>query len=224
MKNIRILLADDHSLFRKGVAAALAGQPGLQVVGEASDGLEAVAMARELAPDLVLMDVSMPKMNGLKAIARIKAELPQLKVVMLTFSEEDKDLFEAIKCGAEGYLLKNIGPRELVDMVRGVFIGEAPMSRATATKILAEFARHAHAGDEPDQGTSQLTGRERDVLALLAGGTTNKEIAATLKISPSTVKSHLQNIMDKLHLKNRVQAAAFALRKGLSVDPPDRSE
>ncbi len=223
MNTIRILLADDHSLFRKGVAAALADHPDILVVGEASDGLEALAKARELVPDLVLMDISMPEMDGLEATRRITAELAQVKIVILTFTEEDQNLFEAIKSGAQGYLLKNLEPQELVEMLRGVFRGEAPISQGTAAKILAEFARQPQETALAVRHGALLTGREREVLGLVAGGATNREIATHLGISPSTVKNHLQNILEKLHLENRVQAAAFALREGLAPDPPPQA-
>ncbi len=224
MSNIRVLLVDDHTLLRKSVAAALADQPDIQVVGEASNGLEALARARELVPDVILMDISMPGMDGLEATGRIKAELPQVKIVILTIAEEDQNLFEAIKNGAQGFLLKNVEPGPLAEMLRGVVRGEAPMSGGTAAKILAEFARQAQEVGAVTQPAARLSGREREVLGLVASGTTNKDIAAALGISPSTVKNHLQNILDKLHLENRVQAAAFALREGLASDPPRQSE
>ncbi len=219
MNPIRVLLVDDHSLFRRGVAGALADHQDIQVVGEAGDGLQALVQARELMPDVILMDVSMPGTDGLEATRRIMAELPQVKIVMLTIAEEDQNVFEAIKSGAQGYLLKNVEPQDLVEMLRGVLRDEAPISRGTAAKILAEFARVVRTPSSPASPTASLTSREREVLALLASGTTNKEIAAALGISPSTVKSHLQNILDKLHLENRVQAAAFALREGLTSGP-----
>ncbi len=224
MNSIRVLLVDDHSLFRKGVTAALTGHPDIQVVGEAGDGLEALVKARDLVPDVVLMDLSMPGMDGLEATRRIMAELPQVKIVMLTIAEEDQNLFDAIKNGAQGYLLKNIEPRELAEMLQGVSRGEAPMSRGTAAKILAEFARQAQEANAAVQPTACLTGREREVLGLVAAGVTNKGIATALGISPSTVKNHLQNILEKLHLENRVQAAAFALREGLTPGLPPQSE
>lgn len=222
MNTIRVLLVDDHSLFRKGVTAALAEQPDIQVVGEAADGLQAVAKARELDPHVVLMDISMPEMDGLEATRRIKAELPQIKIVILTVIEEDQNLFEAIKSGAQGYLLKNVEPQDLVEMLRGVFRGEAPMSRGTAAKILSEFARQAQGADATVRPSAALSGREQEVLGLVATGVTNKGIAAALGISPSTVKNHLQNILEKLHLQNRVQAAAFALREGLLQKSPGK--
>ena len=224
MNTIRVLVADDHSLFRKGVAAALADYPDIHIVGEASDGQQAVTKARELDPHVVLMDISMPGMDGLEATRRIKVELPHVKIVILTIAEEDQNLFEAIKSGAQGYLLKNVEPRELAEMLRGVFRGEAPISRTTAAKILAEFARQARETSAGDQPSAHMTRREREVLGLVASGSTNKEIATALGISPSTVKNHLQNIMEKLHLDNRVQAAAFALREGLTSATPPESE
>lgn len=221
MKTIRVLLADDHRLFRRGVMAALAEHPEFQIVGEATDGLQAIAMARELTPDIILMDISMPGMNGLEATRQIKANLPEVKVVILTIGEEDDNLFEAIKSGAQGYLLKDVEPQYLVEKLRGVCRGEAPISKTAATKILSEFSRQAQEADAGDRSKTALTAREKEVLGLVAGGTTNKEIASALGISPSTAKNHLQNILAKLHLENRVQVAAYALRKGL-VPPPSQ--
>lgn len=215
MDLIKVLVVDDHALYRNGVASALASQGDLQVVGEAANGEEALSKAQELMPDVILMDISMPVCDGLEATRRITAEVPGAKIIILTAAEQDESLFEAIKSGARGYLLKTIEPRSLVEALRGVFKGEAPISRVTASKILTEFSRQAQRTGTVAQPKTRLTERERELLALLASGTTNKEIAAALGISPSTVKSHLQNIMDKLHLENRVQAAAFALREGL---------
>ncbi len=224
MNTIRVLVVDDHSLFRKGVAAALADYPDIQLVGEASHGQQAVTKAREMDPHVVLMDISMPGMDGLEATRRIKAELPHVKIVILTIAEEDQNLFEAIKSGAQGYLLKNVEPRDLAEMLRGVFQGEAPISRGIAAKMLAEFARQAQGTTAGAQRIGHLTRREREVLGLVASGITNKEIATALGISPSTVKNHLQNILEKLHLDNRVQAATFALREGLVPDSSSESE
>lgn len=224
MNTIRVLVVDDHSLFRKGVAAALADYSDIQLVGEASDGQQALTKAGEMDPDVVLMDISMPGMDGLEATKRIKTEHPDIKIVILTIAEEDQNLFEAIKSGAQGYLLKNVEPRELAEMLRGVFRGEAPISRTMASKILAEFARQAQDTSAGDQPGAHLTRREREVLGLVASGSTNKEIAIALGISRSTVKNHLQNILEKLHLDNRVQAAAFALREGLTSGPSPESK
>ena len=190
MTAIRILLADDHSLFRRGVAGALADHADMEIVGEATDGAQAVAKARELRPDVILMDISMPGINGLEATREIKAERPEVKIVILTIGEEDQNLFEAIKSGAQGYLLKDVEPQHLVEMVRGVFRGEAPISRTAAAKILSEFTRQAREADAGNRSKTDLTAREREVLGLVAGGATNKDIAATLDISPSTAKNH----------------------------------
>lgn len=214
MKPIRVLLVDDHSLFRKGLAGLLAREKGFRVVGEAQDGVEAVQLAKELKPDLVLMDIYMPGCDGLEATRRIRDALPSTRVVILTVSEEDKNLFAAIKCGAQGYLLKKVEPEELFAMLRGVFRGEAPISRATATKVLHELADQARRGAEKVPAET-LSPKEREALQLLTEGLTNKEIGTRLGIAENTVKNHLKNILGKLHLANRVQAAAFAIEKGL---------
>jgi DNA-binding NarL/FixJ family response regulator len=220
MDRIKVLLVDDHALFRKGVASALALHGDIEVVGEAENGDEALAKARDLMPDVILMDISMPVCDGLAATRRIRAEVPTAKIIMLTVAEQEGSLFEAIKIGAYGYLLKTIEPRPLVETLRGVLRGEAPVSRITASKILAEFTRCAQQTGPATGPRPLLTAREREVLALVARGYTNKEVAAALGISHSTVKNHLQNILDKLHLENRVQAAAFALREGLTPGRP----
>lgn len=223
MNTIRVLLVDDHRLFRRGVAAALAEAPDIQVVGEAHDGLQAVAKSRETDPHVVLMDIAMPGMDGLEATRRIKAELPHVRIVILTVAEDDENLFEAIKSGAQGYLLKSVEPRALMETLRSVFQGGASISRTMAPKILAEFSRQARAADTGARPGAGLTDREREVLALVAKGGTNKEIATTLGISPKTAKNHLQNILEKLHVENRVQAATFAFREGLAPNPPSKS-
>lgn len=214
METIKVLLVDDHPFFRSGVAGFLSRQADFEVVGEAQDGAEALEQARESMPDVILMDVYMPGMNGLEATRRLKQTLPYVKIVMLTFSEDDQDLFESIKAGAHGYLLKQSEPEEVTRALRGVVRGEAPISRKAAAKILGEFARLARYGPEP-QPQDKLSPRERQVLEFLTRGATNKEIAASLYISESTVKNHLKNILEKLHLENRVQAATYALREGL---------
>lgn len=215
---MRILLVDDHALFRAGVAGLLRQQVDFQVVGEAGDGEEALEKVKELMPDLILMDLYMPGMGGLEATRRIKEVLPSVKIVILTVSEEDRDVFGAVKAGADGYLVKKIESEAFFRTLRGVFRGEAPISRATAAKVLAEFARQTcrAAGDASPPGG--LSPREQEVLEVLARGATNKEIAASLGISGGTVKNHLKNILKKLHLGNRVQAAAYALREGRRRD------
>lgn len=221
-ERIRVLLVDDHALFRTGVASFLATCPDIEVVGEAEDGAQAVASAANLMPDLILMDIQMPRMDGLEATRRIKAAHPYLKIVMLTVIEEDRSLFEAIKAGAHGYLLKSMQPGDFLAMVRGISRGEAPISRVMASKILSEFGRRVRGfpgqGMHPDDPAAKLTPREHDVLRLLTQGSPNKEIANTLGISEYTVKNHLRNILAKFHLQNRVQAVAYALREGIVPD------
>jgi DNA-binding NarL/FixJ family response regulator len=215
MKPVRVLLVDDHDLFRKGLAGLLTRNKEFRVVGEARNGTEALSKARELKPDIVLMDIYMPGGNGLEATRRIREDLPASKVVILTVSEEDQNLFEAIKSGAHGYLLKKIELAELFEMLRGVSGGEAPISRATAAKILEGFARQARE-EPPAPAEDRLSHKEREVIELVARGMTNKEIGNELRISENTVKNHLKHILDKLHLENRVQAAAFALQNKLT--------
>ncbi|MGE5306544.1 MAG: response regulator [Alphaproteobacteria bacterium] len=213
MKPIRLLLVDDHALFRKGLVSLLRRESEFQVIGEAENGAEAIAKAKQLKPDLVLMDIHMPGTDGIEATRRITQMLPSTRVVILTVSEDDKDLFEGIKCGAHGYLLKKLEPEELYAMLRGVFQGEAPISRTTASKILNEFAVQARRKTNAEL-EEELSAREKDVLQSLASGLTNKEIGNQLGIAENTVKNHLKNILAKLHLENRVQAATFALQKG----------
>ncbi|HBY97675.1 MAG: response regulator transcription factor [Ardenticatenaceae bacterium] len=216
MDALRVLLVDDHVLFRKGLMALLSSQSDFNVVGEAENGLEALAQARTLMPDLILMDVAMPVCDGLEATRRIVTELPYVKIVVLTVAEDDRSLFEAIKSGAHGYLLKKLEPGQLFEMLRGVSCGEAPISRFMAGKLIREFSRlgeNAHA----KAGIQRLTDREREVLQFVAHGSTNKEIADKLVIAENTVKNHLKNILAKLHLENRVQAAAYAIQQGLTT-------
>lgn len=209
---MRVLIVDDHDLFRDGIASLLKAR-GYDVVGEASDGLEAVAKARELTPDLVLMDIRMPNMGGLEATRIINAELPDTKVVMLTVSDDEEDLFEAIKSGARGYLLKKLKADVFFDMISGVAKGEAPISPRMAGMMLQEFSRKTGRVASGEKQT-KLTEREIEVLDLLAHGEGNKAIADQLVISDSTVKYHLRNILDKLHLENRGQVIAYATRHG----------
>ena len=213
---MRVLLADDHALFRAGIASLLKAW-GLDVVGQAANGVEALELARRLKPELMLMDIGMSPGNGLEATRAIKAELPDVKVVVVTVSEDEQDLFEAIKSGAEGYILKGMSEEELSATLTSISAGEPALSPGLAAKILDEFARMAREGAGKHAGPDDhLTDRERDVLRLVADGATNREIAATLYISENTVGFHMKNILAKLHLKNRAQAAAFAVRSGLA--------
>lgn len=215
MDKMRVLLVDDHVLFRKGITSMMKNRPDVEVVGEANDGLEALEKARELMPDIILMDIDMPGHNGLEATRLIKQEMPYVKIIMLTVSDDERDLFAAIKNGAQGYLLKNLEPSELFDMLAGARRGEAAITRAMAAKILSEFGRQASKETESTVQSHGLTQREVEVLQLVAKGASNREIANQLGIAENTVKNHLRNILDKLHLENRVQAATYAFREGL---------
>jgi DNA-binding NarL/FixJ family response regulator len=223
MDTTRVLLVDDHVLFRKGIASILAGRPGLDVVGEASNGFEAQEKARETMPDIILMDVHMPGCSGLDAVAAIKREMPHVGIIMLTVSEDEEDLFTAIKNGAQGYLLKNLNPDDLFEMLDTVRRGEAGLTTAMMARVLDEFRRQPRREDTQQPAQEQLTPRELEVLQQVAKGATNKAIAETLFISENTVKIHLRNILDKLHLQNRIQAATYALQEGL-VDRAKRSQ
>jgi DNA-binding NarL/FixJ family response regulator len=214
MSAIRVLLADDHVLFRRGIAGLLAGQDDSEVIGEAADGREALDMAREQMPDIILMDLAMPLMTGLEATRLIKSEFPYVRIIILTASDTERSLFEAIKAGAQGYLMKNVDPKALYNTLRGAMRGEASLSRLMAAQLMEEYARPVSVQAPVDT----LTAREAEVLARVANGSTNKEIAAALAIAENTVKNHLKNVLEKLHLKNRVQAATFALRARLASE------
>jgi NarL family two-component system response regulator LiaR len=214
---MRILLADDHALFRDGVASLLAAW-GHEVVGAAADGEEAVVLAEALRPDLLLMDVRMPGVGGVEATRRLASALPDMPIVMLTVSEDEADLFAAIKAGARGYLLKNLEAAQLRSMIDRVSRGEAAITPATAARIIAELNRPGPGPARPDP--DRLTDRELDVLRLVTEGLRNKEIAARLSISENTVKFHLKNILEKLHAESRTAVAALAVREGLLPDGP----
>lgn len=222
MESLRVLLVDDHVLFRKGIASLLSNREDMQVVGEAGDGVEAVKIARETLPDIILMDVNMPRRGGLETVQIIKREMPHVQIVMLTVSDDDEDLFLAIKNGAKGYLLKNLEPHQLYNMLDGIRQGEAPISGTMASKILQEF-RQPDEDDEQSEGVDKLTSREVEVLEQVVTGATNKEIADTLHITENTVKIHLRNILEKLQVQNRIQAAVQAVREGL-VDESAQAE
>jgi len=215
MTPYRVLLADDHALFREGLAGIINAQPDFQVVGEASDGLEVFVKAQELKPDLILMDVQMPGMDGLEATRQIKQVLPATVIVMLTVRDDDEKLFQALKNGAQGYLLKDIPSKEMLAMLRGALKGEAALSPALAARVLAEFRRLSAGGIAAQEDDSGLTEREQQVLAQVAQGATDKEIAEALSISLNTVKTHMRNILAKLQVSTRREAARVAKSKGL---------
>jgi DNA-binding NarL/FixJ family response regulator len=203
----RVLLADDNSLARKAIRTLLRRESGFEVVGEAEDGSQALVLARERRPDLVLMDINMPRCNGLLATRLIKRELPHVVVVILTVSDDAGDLFEAIKSGAQGYLLKSLEPEDWLEYLRDLMQG-ATMPRAIAQRILAEFNSSA----APIELHPTLTEREYEVLNLVASAMSNKQVAVALHISEQTVKNHVKSIMQKLHAKNRVELTLHAKR------------
>jgi two-component system NarL family response regulator len=218
------LLVDDHTLFLEGMKNLLAAR-GAQVVGTARDGLEALEKARQLAPDLILMDVRMPRCDGLAATRLIKAEQPDCKIVMLTTSSEEADLFEAIKSGASGYLLKSLEAESFMNYLSGVMQGEAVISRELAGTLFKEFTHMAVQMDEPErlrdcgQGGVALTPRQRQILELISQGLSYKEVADRLGLSVHTIKYHMGEVLQCLHLKNREQVVAYALRTGLVKTP-----
>ena len=216
---MRVLIADDHTIFRDGLRSLLEAR-GVEVVGEARNGREAVEQTKRLQPDVVLMDLNMPELDGLAATRLISAEHPEVSVVILTASEEDADLFEAIKSGAQGYLFKNLASDELFRLLDGVARGEPALTPALGRKLLREFSRPpAPAPTRPAEDTAMetLTDREHEVLDLLVQGvTSNRELAERLVVSENTVKYHFRNILDKLHLQNRAQVVAYAMRHGMA--------
>jgi two-component system nitrate/nitrite response regulator NarL len=210
MQPLRIMLVDDHALFREGLISLMSYHDDLAVVGEADDAESALALARELVPDLVLMDIDLPGDDGVVATKRMKMEMPEVTVVMLTVHDESATLFEAIKAGAQGYLVKNLRSRELLEQLRGLARGEAAISRRLAERILDEV-RGEPAPFGPEE---ELTAREMDVLELVAAHLSNAEIAERLVISEHTVKNHMKSILSKLHLRSRQQAAAYGVVRG----------
>ena len=213
---VRVLIVDDHALFRRGLQMVLEDEPDIDVVGEASDGSEAVKTAEETTPDVVLMDVRMPKRSGIEATRSIKDILPSTKILMLTISDEEADLYEAIKAGASGYLLKEISIDEVANAVRQVNQGQSLISPTMASKLLTEFATMVKRRDERVQMPGpRLTDRELQVLKLVAKGLNNKDIGDDLFISENTVKNHVRNILEKLHLHSRMEAVVYAVREKL---------
>jgi DNA-binding NarL/FixJ family response regulator len=210
---IKVLIADDHKLFRQGLIGLMKTRDDLvDVIGEAETGEDAIRLAEELHPDVILMDIYMPQMDGLQAAKEIHTRFPQIAIVMLTSSERDGHLYEAVQVGVSGYLLKSLDASELFDLLSGVVNGETAMTRAMAGKLLKAVANRMV---DEERGEQSLTERELFVLRLVASGASNMEIAQKLSISVNTVKSHLKNILEKLQLENRTQAATYALKHGL---------
>lgn len=211
MNKIKVLLVDDHSLFRSGVKALLQREEAVEVAGEAGNALEGIELARTLKPNVVLMDISMPGIKGTKAITALLEAAPFVNLLMLTVSENENDLFDAIKSGAKGYILKNIEPEDLIRSIKRVAAGEAVISGNLTGKIMDEFRNLVIQKEEHKE---VLTPREKEVLLLLAEGKSNKDIATDLNLSESTVKIHIQHVLKKLNLKGRVQAAVYAMERG----------
>lgn len=209
---IRVLIADDHAVVREGLRALISSEPGMEVVGEAVDGVEAVSKVRSLQPDVILLDLMMPRKNGIEAIDEIKQENPEARILVLTSFAEDDKVFPAIKSGALGYLLKDSSPQELLQAIRDTHEGESSLHPTIARKLIREINRPSDLppAEEP------LTEREVEVLKLVAQGLSNQEIAEILTIGERTVRTHVSHILDKLHLANRTQAALYAVREGLT--------
>ena len=212
METIRVLIAEDHAIVRAGLKALIATEPGLEVIGDVSNGLEAVAQARALRPDVILMDLSMPHMDGINATREIKSEHPGARILVLTSFIEDDKVFAAIKAGALGYLLKESSPDDLLRGIRAVHRGESWLHPAIAAKLIRDLQAPQNAPlKEP------LTERELEIIKLVAQGLANKEIANQLEIAERTVRTHVSNILEKLHLANRTQATLYAIKKGLTA-------
>ena len=220
---LRVLLVDDQPLFRRALATLISAQFDMTVVGEGENGRDALDKVRALQPDLVVMDVNMPGASGVDGVTAIRAAGFQTPIVMLTVSEDDDDLFESIKAGANGYLLKNVRPEQLFEDLRGMMRGEAPIAPAVASKLLEALRTGGlptHGQNSTPPQDSVLTRRENEILQLVAAGMSNKEIANELTITEGTVKNHVHNALEKLHLTNRVQAAAYAVRQGYATPEP----
>jgi two-component system NarL family response regulator len=218
--SIRVVIVDDHALFRRGLDRVLDDEPDIQVVGEAADGVEAISRVRELTPDIVIMDVRMPRASGIEAARTIRAVAPETKVIMLTVSDLEEDLYEAVKAGVNGYLLKEVAIPEVADAVRAVAAGHSLVSPSMASKLFTEFNVLAQQADDRQRSLSpRLTERELEVLKLVARGLSNRDIAGELYISENTVKNHVRNVLEKLQLHSRMEAVVYAMReKLLDVD------
>lgn len=209
---MRILVVDDHAIVRKGLSLVISSEPDMEVVGEAVNGEEAVRLARALAPDIILMDLEMPKKNGIEAIVEIKKTSPAVKILVLTSFTDDDKVFPAIKGGASGYILKDTLPGELLEAIRGIDQGRVSLHPMIAEKLMREIA---HPEQPPARG-ERLTGRELEILKMIAQGNTNHQIAEKLVVSERTISTHVGNILNKLHLANRTLAALYAVKEGLA--------
>lgn len=214
-KLIRILIADDHALIRKGLHALIKTEPSMEIIGEATNGVDSVRMALSTDPDVILLDLMMPKLSGIEAIIQIKQQNPQARILVLTSFTDGDQVFPAVKAGALGYILKDSAPQELIEAIRSVYQGESFLTPSIAHKLIQEM--HQPPTKNDDTSTAEmLTDREREVLELVAQGLSNQDIASELNITERTARNHVGHILEKLHLANRTQAALFALRKGLA--------
>jgi DNA-binding NarL/FixJ family response regulator len=212
---VRVVIVDDQELFRRGLTMLLAAEDDIDVVGEAADGEEATRLAATIAPDVILMDVRMPKQSGIEACIAIKQVVPSVKIVMLTMSDDEADLYDAVRHGASGYLLKDASIDQVAEAVRVVADGQSLISPSMAVKLLEEFKAMSSGGARVDDLSPKLTGRELEVLNLVAHGLNNREIARDLFISENTVKNHVRNILEKLQLHSRMEAVMYAVREKL---------
>ena len=215
--SIHILLADDHTILRAGLKMMLNAQPDMEVVGEAQDGRQALQEAQRLHPDIILMDITMPDMNGIEATKQIKRQIPDVKVLILTMHENDEYVYQALRAGASGYMLKEAADTELINALHVVQSGYFYLSPAAQSIMVGDYLQRVHAGEEKDSYSS-LTEREREILKLVAEGHTNNQIAERLVISPKTVDTHRTHIMDKLSLHSRAELVKYAMRRGLLED------
>jgi len=216
MQRYSVIIADDHPLAREGIRSVLETDSSFSIVGEATDGYEAFELCEELQPDLLLLDINMPRISGLEAVRKIRLAFPQIHVVMLTVSDDVKDLFTAIQFGAQGYLLKNMEPDDWIEYLHALLGNQTEISREIASRLLNRFRTGNISEDEPSPLT--LTPRECEILSRVAAGDTNKQIAQSFFIAENTVKNHIKNLLEKLQLDNRVQLAAYAVRHGITPE------
>lgn len=215
-KSVRILIVDDHPMAREGMKEILQEESSFEIVGEATSGKEAVQLTEKIMPDLILMDINLPDLNGMEATRMIKSKYPYVKIVMVTVSDDIVDLFESIKNGAQGYLLKHVEHDSWIPYLKAIMNDDVQVDKLIAKQILKEFADHEI--EEDHKKIDRLSEREKEILTLVANGLTNKEISLRLEISEYTVKNHLKNLFQKLHLNNRVQLAKYAYEHGLLKD------
>ncbi len=215
MKKIRVVVADDHTIVRKGLCAILEGETEIEVVGEAEDGREAIKKVEQLQPDVVLLDITMPILNGLEATRQLRKRYPKLKILILTMHDNEEYVFETLRAGASGYLVKRSAPNELISAIKAVYREGSFLSPAVSKKVIDEYVRVGPKKVKEDEEYAKLTEREREILQLIAEGRANREIAELLNISIKTVESHRSHLMDKLNIRNIAELTQYAIRKGL---------